>query len=62
MGFILIRTQDDIETGITGQQHIERMVNKSLANLGMDYVDLYIYHSVICLRLRHDSAFAGMAV
>ena len=40
----LPRSQDDIAAGITGQQHIERMVNKSLANLGMDYVDLYIYH------------------
>ena len=40
----LPRTQDDIAAGITGQRHIERMVNKSLANLGMDYVDLYIYH------------------
>ena len=40
----LPRTEGDIAAGITGQQHIERMVNKSLANLGMDYVDLYIYH------------------
>ena len=40
----LPRTQDDIAAGITGQQHIERMVDRSLANLGMDYVDLYIYH------------------
>ena len=40
----LPRTQDEIETGVTGQQHIERMLNKSLENLGMDYVDLYIYH------------------
>ena len=40
----LPRTQEEIEKGITGQQHIEKMVNKSLANLGMDYVDLYIYH------------------
>lgn len=40
----LPRTPADIEAGITGQQHIERMVNKSLENLGMDYVDLYIYH------------------
>lgn len=40
----LPRTQDEIDAGITGQQHIERMVNKSLANLGMDYIDLYIYH------------------
>ena len=40
----LPRTPDDISAGITGQQHIERMINKSLENLGMDYVDLYIYH------------------
>ena len=40
----LPRTSADIEAGITGQQHIERMINKSLENLGMDYVDLYIYH------------------
>jgi len=40
----LPRTQEDMEKGITGQQHIERMINKSLENLGMDYVDLYIYH------------------
>ena len=36
----LPRTPADIESGITGQQHIERMINKSLENLGMDYVDL----------------------
>lgn len=35
----LPRTQDDIAAGITGQQHIQRMINKSLENLGMDYVD-----------------------
>lgn len=40
----LPRTQEEIESGISGQQHIERMINKSLENLGMDYVDLYIYH------------------
>lgn len=40
----LPRTQEDIQAGISGQQHIERMLNRSLANLGMDYVDLYIYH------------------
>lgn len=40
----LPRTNEEIEKGITGQQHIEKMINKSLANLGMDYVDLYIYH------------------
>ena len=40
----LPRTPADIEAGITGRQHIQRMINKSLSNLGMDYVDLYIYH------------------
>ncbi|WP_294470710.1 aldo/keto reductase [uncultured Ruminococcus sp.] len=40
----LPRTPADIEAGITGQQHIERMINKSLENLGMDHVDLYICH------------------
>lgn len=40
----LPRTEEEIGSGITGQQHIERMINKSLENLGMDYVDLYIYH------------------
>lgn len=40
----LPRTQEEIKEGVTGQQHIARMIDKSLANLGMDYVDLYIYH------------------
>ena len=40
----LPRTPEEIDAGITGQQHIENMINTSLANLGMDYVDLYIYH------------------
>ena len=40
----LPRTQEEITAGITGQQHIEQMVNTSLKNLGLDYIDLYIYH------------------
>ena len=40
----LPRTQEEIENGVTGQMHIQHMINKSLQNLGMDYVDLYIYH------------------
>lgn len=40
----LPRTQEEIAAGISGQQHIEHMINTSLKNLGMDYVDLYIYH------------------
>lgn len=40
----LPRTEDEVASGISGQQHIERMLNTSLSNLGLDYVDLYIYH------------------
>ncbi len=40
----LPRTQEEIASGVSGQQHIEQMVNTSLKNLGMDYIDLYIYH------------------
>ena len=40
----LPRTAEEIENGISGQRHIENMINTSLSNLGMDYVDLYIYH------------------
>ena len=40
----LPRTAAEIEAGVTGQRHIEKMLDKSLENLGMDYVDLYIYH------------------
>ena len=40
----LPRTNEEIETGVSCQEHIRRMLDKSLQNLGMDYVDLYIYH------------------
>ena len=40
----LPRTPEETERGISGQKHIENMINASLKNLGMDYVDLYIYH------------------
>lgn len=40
----LPRTPEEIAEGISGQEHIARMLDKSLENLGMDYVDLYIYH------------------
>ena len=29
---------------MTGQQHIADYLDRSLSNLGMDHVDLYIYH------------------
>ena len=40
----LPRTQEEIAAGVSGQRHIETMVNTSLRNLGLDYIDLYIYH------------------
>ena len=40
----LPRTREEIAAGVSGQQHIENMVNTSLRNLGLDYLDLYIYH------------------
>lgn len=40
----LPRTQEEIDKGISGQEHVQMMLNKSLENLGMEYVDLYIYH------------------
>jgi len=38
------RTQQEIDSGVSGQKHIENYLNQSLKNLGMDYVDLYICH------------------
>lgn len=40
----LPRTPEEIQAGVSGQQHIQRMIDTSLKNLGLDYVDLYIYH------------------
>lgn len=40
----LPRSEEEIEKGITGQQHIANMIDGSLKRLGTDYVDLYIYH------------------
>ena len=40
----LPRTNEEIGSGVSGQEHVRRMLDKSLQNLGMDYVDLYIYH------------------
>lgn len=40
----LPRTPEEIERGISAQKHIEMMIDTSLKNLGMDHVDLYIYH------------------
>ena len=40
----LPRSTQEIEDGVSGQQHIEKQLDLSLKHLGMDYVDLYIYH------------------
>lgn len=39
-----VRTQEEIDQGINGIQHVENCLDASLRRLGMDYVDLYIYH------------------
>lgn len=39
------RTQAEIESGVSGRQHVRNMLDASLSHLGMDYVDLYIVHS-----------------
>lgn len=41
----LPRTEEKIRSGVSGQKHVEEMLDKSLRNLGMDYVDLYICHA-----------------
>ena len=40
----LPRTDAELEQGVTGAQHVMHHVNKSLSDLGMDYIDLYICH------------------
>jgi aryl-alcohol dehydrogenase-like predicted oxidoreductase len=40
----LPRSQSEIDANVSGQDHIGTMIDKSLKNLGMDYIDLYIYH------------------
>ena len=40
----LPRSAEEIEKGVSGQIHIQNMMDSSLRNLGMDHVDLYIYH------------------
>ena len=40
----LPRTDEEIAAGIDGRQHVLNNIDSSLQHLGMDYVDLYIYH------------------
>lgn len=38
------RTPGEIENHISGQQHVQNMMDASLKRMGLDYIDLYIYH------------------
>ena len=40
----LPRSEEEIKNNVSAQKHIHTMIDKSLSNLGLDYVDLYIYH------------------
>ena len=40
----LPRTQAEIDAGVGGREHVLRSLDTSLVNLGMDHVDLLIYH------------------
>lgn len=40
----LPRTAAEIDEGVSGQQHIANSIDASLSHLGLDFVDLYIYH------------------
>lgn len=38
------RTPAEIEQKVSGQQHVQNMIDSSLKRMGLDYIDLYIYH------------------
>ncbi|MBE3022854.1 aldo/keto reductase [Campylobacter sp. 7477a] len=38
------RTQAAIDQGVSGQKFITKCVDDSLKRMGMDYIDLYVYH------------------
>lgn len=40
----LPRSSEDINNNISMKEHIKDSLNQSLNNLGVEYVDLYIYH------------------
>jgi len=40
----LPRSQKEIANKVSGKEHMLRSLDTSLSHLGMDYVDLYIYH------------------
>ena len=40
----LPRSQEEVDAGVGGREHVLRSLDTSLAHLGLDHVDLYIYH------------------
>ena len=38
-------TPDELSAGISVKEHINKLLEQSLANLGMEYIDLYILHA-----------------
>jgi aryl-alcohol dehydrogenase-like predicted oxidoreductase len=38
------RMPDEIANNVSGKEHINKLLDMSLQNLGTDYIDLYIYH------------------
>ena len=64
----LPRTQKEIEGGVSGRQHVLNSLEESLSHLGMDHVDLYIYHMwdhntpiLDILQGLHEAVTAGKA-
>ena len=62
----LPRTQKQIAGGVSGEEAIAQSLDQSLKNLGMEYVDLYIYHIwdyntpvLEVLRALHQAVRAG---
>jgi aryl-alcohol dehydrogenase-like predicted oxidoreductase len=39
------RTPDEIANNVSGKDHINKLLDMSLKNLGTDYIDLYICHA-----------------
>ncbi len=55
----LPRTDEEIAGGIDGHRHVLNSLDSSLEHLGMDYVDLYIYH-IWDYRTPAEEILAGM--
>ena len=55
----LPRTDEEIAGGIDGRRHVLNSLDSSLEHLGMDYVDLYIYH-IWDYRTPAEEIMAGM--